>query len=919
MDVVSLCPFRVGSLLWQPQRGAWNLTVVCKATYDLLPVESRLADEQEYPSEDDNHWNDDDARSLYLPSDLAPFKVRGDVMLVGHAFAPGGQPVRSVVARLIVGDVDKAIEVHLDRWWTQEGQLREGSRFNKMPLRYERAAGGPDTSNPVGVRADARPDIYGQTSIANLQQPGMLLSDRSDFIEPIGFGPIAPGWPSRRDKLGRHGATWSQSNWHSEPLPPDIDQSYFNAAPRDQQTASIRDNERIILENLHPQHPRLLTSLPGVRPRAFIDRRGAAPQELAMAADTLWIDTDRSICTLTWRTRVAVEGPAQPGRVVIGMEMVGQRLTFADLERRSAEVIELDSVELIDQETADVPNLKLPRPGEGGRPPLGGATPTISKAPTPPASQVGAPPSDRDPSVLRPRRPNSSTMSMPIKGVGSALPFVASSAQSFPSSPPAGSNPATNANEQTGESAPQGGDGPAWLNKRTKTVATSDTEAADDRGSPAWLNQRAATVAQSQSGAIPPPPPPAVVQPPPAAAAPVPPAVMQSPPLPPAVVPAPGGGPMAQPGPVPPPPAIVTGGMARGTSASSAVPDSPWAGGAMDPRAEAMHVPLAPSPNMIAARDASGPSQGAGATGATAASNAAAASGGGWSPVAPPAPVEAPAAAPAPRAAPRGMPAREVTDLLWYDPEFLAKIRKKAAWKEIFEEIAPKAPDLGFDEEPPPPPPQEEVDSRDLFGVLTRGAPVDTQGVEEAIGDAVEDDGTFRPPIILIAGDLSFPFDELETLKATVTAVSPLIAGDKKLKETVDTVKELMNTTWTQGSGTVAESLTARVKEAFAQGNRMLPPSYLESHTERILMEQRHYQRRTVFGALFIRSMLSAFGTQTPIPTYVPDSLSKKLPMFQRLKVRLICEAHGQQDQFESHSSALRVVVLGRVLPITRR
>ena len=114
-----------------------------------------------------------------------------------------------------------------------------------------------------------------------------------------------------------------------------------------------------------------------------------------MAADTLWIDTDRSICTLTWRTRVAVEGPAQPGRVVIGMEMVGQRLSFADLERRSAEVIELDSVELIDQETADVPNLQLPRPGEGKRPPLGGATPTISKAPNPSVSQAGAPPSDR--------------------------------------------------------------------------------------------------------------------------------------------------------------------------------------------------------------------------------------------------------------------------------------------------------------------------------------------------------------------------------------------------------------------------------------------------------------------------------------------------------------------------------------------
>ena len=912
MDVVSLCPFRVGSLLWQPQRGSWNLTVVCKATYDLLPVESRLADEQEYPSEDDNHWNDDDARSLYLPSDLAPFKVRADVMLVGHAFAPGGQPVRSVVARLIVGDVDKAIEVHLDRWWTQDGLLREGSRFSKMPLRYERAAGGPDTSNPVGIRADARPDLYGQTTVANLQQPGMLLADRSDFIEPIGFGPIAPGWPSRRDKLGRHAASFTQTGWQNEPLPPDIDQSYFNAAPRDQQTASLRDNERIILENLHPQHPRLLTSLPGVRPRAFIDRRGAAPQELAMAADTLWIDTDRSLCTLTWRTRVAVEGPTQSGRVVIGMEMVGQRLTFADLERRNAEVIEIDSAELIDQETADVPALQAQRPAEPGRTARPGLPPPRPSA-GPPPSKPDAPPSDREPGARRPR-PNSSTLSMPIQGVGSALPFVASGAQTFPASPPGALNPSTTENEETGESPPQGGDGsPVWLSKRTRTVATSETS--NEQASPAWLNQRSATVLQSQSAGLPVLPPPAVVQP-----APVPPPVVQPAAHPPPVVPTTQiGGPVAPPGPVPPPPAIVSGGMARGASSSGPVVDSPWAGGGMDPRADPLHIPLSPSPNIVAARDASGPSNSAGTTGATAASNAAAAASGPWTPVAPPASVDAPAAAPAIRPAPRGMPAREVTDLLWYDPEYLGKIRKKPSWKEIFEEIAPKKVEIGFDDEEPPPPPQEELDSRDLFGVLTRGHPVDTQGVDEAIGDAVEDDGTFRPPLILIAGDLSFPFDELEMLKATVTAVSPLIAGDKKLKETVDTVNELMKTTWTQGSGTVAESLTQRVKEAFAQGNRMLPASYLDSHTERILMEQRHYQRRTVFGAVFIRSLLSAFGTQTPIPTYIPDSLSKKLPMFQRLKVRLICEAQGQQDQFESHPSALRVVVLGRVLPITRR
>ena len=143
MDVVSVCPLRVASILWQPQRGGVALTVVAKATFRLQQHEARLAQEQEYPNDDDNFWNDDPARSLSSPTDLVPFKARPDVMLVGHAFAPRNQPVRSLVARITIGDVDKAIEVTCDRTLGHDGQIREAARFSKMPLRYERAGGGP--------------------------------------------------------------------------------------------------------------------------------------------------------------------------------------------------------------------------------------------------------------------------------------------------------------------------------------------------------------------------------------------------------------------------------------------------------------------------------------------------------------------------------------------------------------------------------------------------------------------------------------------------------------------------------------------------------------------------------------------------------------------------------------------------------
>ncbi len=129
MDVTSVDPLRVGSLVWQPEPGIFSFPVVCKATYRLLPGESALAAEPEPLRREDEPWGADASASPYAPGDLAPRKARADVMLVGHAFAPRGEPVRSLVARLLVGPVDKEIEVCGERRWTREGQLREEGRF----------------------------------------------------------------------------------------------------------------------------------------------------------------------------------------------------------------------------------------------------------------------------------------------------------------------------------------------------------------------------------------------------------------------------------------------------------------------------------------------------------------------------------------------------------------------------------------------------------------------------------------------------------------------------------------------------------------------------------------------------------------------------------------------------------------------
>lgn len=319
MDVVSDGPLPVASLLWQVRSLTWVLTVVCKATFTLAPGESPLAPAQEPIRERDAHLDDDPARSLIEASDLAPLKQGADVVLVGHAHAPGGSPARSLIARMAVGEIDKPIQVFCDRLFTREGELQEGAHFRQMPLAYERAAGGPDTDNPAGIHRGAR-DARGRAAVPNLLPVDRIVASPDDPIAAVGFGPIAPTWPLRHRRLGKHAAAWSSGALLSSPLPEDFDRTFFNVAPLDQRLLQLREDEQIVLENLHPRHPRLVTSLPGVRPRATVTGRAGGPRDLAMRCDTLVIDADRLLCTLTWRGQLPLASPKESGQIRVSLE-----------------------------------------------------------------------------------------------------------------------------------------------------------------------------------------------------------------------------------------------------------------------------------------------------------------------------------------------------------------------------------------------------------------------------------------------------------------------------------------------------------------------------------------------------------------------------------------------------------------------
>ena len=236
--------------------------------------------------------------SLEEAAETAPYIPNVGVILSGHACAPQGRPIASAAVHLgLVGagarrSVDKTLHVFGDRSRVGDGAVQ---LFERMPLVYERACGGPD--NPVGV-------AFGSAVLPN-------VVDAVDPHRPGGFGPIASHWPTRRRLLGSVAPTVLETSIPE--LPAGFDWRYFQAAPANQQLDALHGGEWIVLDGLHPALPRVQTRLPDAVARvewSIATAQGSGPvRPIAVYADTLVIDTERLSCSVVWRGRVAIERP----------------------------------------------------------------------------------------------------------------------------------------------------------------------------------------------------------------------------------------------------------------------------------------------------------------------------------------------------------------------------------------------------------------------------------------------------------------------------------------------------------------------------------------------------------------------------------------------------------------------------------
>ncbi|MDI1430097.1 hypothetical protein [Polyangium sorediatum] len=258
---------------------------------------------------------------------------------------------------------------------------------------------------------------------------------------------------------------------------------------------------------------------------------------------------------------------------------------------------------------------------------------------------------------------------------------------------------------------------------------------------------------------------------------------------------------------------------------------------------------------------------------------------------------------------------RDVVHLIWYNPESVARICRVPVWRAILDEMEDEAADESLNDPAPTKDPIIVEDTRDIFEILSRGASQDVDQLEAELGAAVRPGNKFVPSLLLLAGELSFPFDERKTLEAAIAVATPIAGADEGLKTALREAREFLTSPEQLCPAPIVEGYTARIREAYQRGRRALGPDALDLQMERALIEGRHYQKRQVLGMSAIRAHLhTSTGTGArPAPVYLPDDIAKKLPLFQKFRARLLVELYFQEDQYEPHPAALKALSISRV------
>ncbi len=320
MELVNNTPFVTERVVLQDNVGRDLLVAIVKSTYSLNSL-TRLepAEEQAPIRMADEFYGEPGETSVRYESDLAPKKSSTDVVLLGHAYAPG-RVGRQIDVSLRVGRLNQVVRVFGDRHWKRFmgfSGISTPEPFEKIPLIYERAFGGRDTSSPNKKHHDCEArNPVGRGFLAkksklkikdvllpNIEDPANLIGDLHDRPAPAGFGFVARHWQPRSGYAGTYDKKWTDITCPL--LPKDFDERYFSGAhPRLIGKGFLQGNEPVEVINASSKGL-LRFSLPGECPIVVVTI-GKAETRPEMKFDTLIIEPDENRIVMVWRGTIDI-------------------------------------------------------------------------------------------------------------------------------------------------------------------------------------------------------------------------------------------------------------------------------------------------------------------------------------------------------------------------------------------------------------------------------------------------------------------------------------------------------------------------------------------------------------------------------------------------------------------------------------
>lgn len=294
--------------------GRHQWIVAVKASFAVSADGSlQPAEHQEAPCLAPVYWGADGVSSIRYDSDLGPLKPATDILVHGHAYAPGG-PVPQLDVGLRVDRRQKVLRVRGDSVFRMGAWGLTQTRpqpFTKMPIVYERAFGGIDTTasdpsqhrlerrNPIGVGFAVKKEHLKDRPAPNILYPDQDPADAG----PAGFGAIASFWAPRIDYAGTYDARWEQTR--KPLLPLDYDERFALAAPPEQQWPGyLQGGEVVELTNMTPDGP-LRFPVPAKQLK-FTTCFGRKRQEHAGHLVTVIAEPDERRAMFIWQTSLLV-------------------------------------------------------------------------------------------------------------------------------------------------------------------------------------------------------------------------------------------------------------------------------------------------------------------------------------------------------------------------------------------------------------------------------------------------------------------------------------------------------------------------------------------------------------------------------------------------------------------------------------